>query len=619
MTGSSDSTTFRGRWTKATCQVPGSGHIERAIPCQDRAGAWLTPRPALVILDGRGSARLSHLGAAAALARLKTMIRKWELELASVLDEPGDALATVGWRGLSQMFYHAAAAEQPQLAVWQEAKPSDFEFTLTLAVMGRVRMGWLAVGDSPLVVSRNGVSGLVTPLENAAFANQTTFVTARPGSVLGLSGGLVNADDIDAVLAMTDGTASRMVDLRNQVPAPAVAQVAGSLATGRWQARHVKELLAAPEWAGITRDDRSLAILARRTRQIPSEAAAADEYAESRTRPESRRLPSYPTNPKSPESNQIAKSMKPILISLLLLGVCSLCFQIPRAHLAALGSASGEDGAQHIARVRIAEASARYASAQAEEIAATRKTIAGILANARGLSHSKADIATQPFRGFGNATDCALMGAKDKLSGGNDLNDHIRCSMSPVTGLLASTRERILVEIAAARQKSMARVNDYRRETLQLAANAGIPEVERALDLPAVGKMTKTLEDSIDQTIAAELGASLELILIKPTIEILARVLGPAIATAAGTAGAAGTACVVDGPIPIGDIIAGVIALGGSAWAAMDIWRAVDLNNQLPGTVETMLNEQISQLESATTGILDQLDEGCRPLLSPVS
>lgn len=272
MTGNFDANSIRGRWAKASCHVPGSGHLERSVPCQDRAGAWVSPRPCLIVLDGRGSASLSHLGAAAALCALRTAIRKWEEELSALLDAPNRDLAAIGWQGLAQVLYHVAATEQLKLAAWFENQADNFEFTLTIAVVGRASIGWLNVGDSPLVVSRYGVIGLATPLEEASFANQTTFVVARPQGRLGLRGGLIPTAGVDAMLAMSDGTATRLLNLSQQIPAPAVTELARGLASGVWTEGLLQDMLREPAWDGVTRDDRSLALLALRTSMVAMSA-----------------------------------------------------------------------------------------------------------------------------------------------------------------------------------------------------------------------------------------------------------------------------------------------------------------------------------------------------------
>ncbi|MEI7775747.1 MAG: protein phosphatase 2C domain-containing protein [Verrucomicrobiota bacterium] len=262
MTGSFNPDPESPVWAMASCHVPGSGHLERLIPCQDRAGAWVSPRPCLMALDGRGSARLSQLGAMAALAAVRQAIEKWELELSTLLDQSPPELAAVGWRGLAQMLYHVAASEQTKLAGWYEAKAGEFEFTLTIGVVGTTSIGWLTVGDSPLVILKNGILGLTAPLEDAAFANQTTFVSASPSGDIGLRGGLIPTKGVEALIAMTDGTASRLIHLQDQVPAIAVAEIAKGLASGEWPEDQLESMLKDPSWDRVTRDDRSIALLA---------------------------------------------------------------------------------------------------------------------------------------------------------------------------------------------------------------------------------------------------------------------------------------------------------------------------------------------------------------------
>lgn len=266
MTGLSNKNPFRGKWIKAACQVAGSGHLQNSIPCQDRAGGWISPRPCLAVLDGRGSASHSHVGAHAALHAIRTTIRKSEPQLKALLDVPGDQLAAVGWRGFSQMIYHNAASEQLKLARWYEAHPDQFEFTLTLAIIGTERIGWLSVGDSPLVVTRRGIDGLATPLAAVEFANQTTFVNSSPnGGRLGMTGGLIASSGVSALLAMSDGSASRLVHLAGQTPAAAVSELSTRLARKELNEKELKQILADPSWDRVTRDDRSIAIIALRT------------------------------------------------------------------------------------------------------------------------------------------------------------------------------------------------------------------------------------------------------------------------------------------------------------------------------------------------------------------
>ena len=259
--------------------------MEMSIPCQDRAGAWVSPRPCLIVMDGRGSARLSHLGAAAALCALRTAIRRWEADLAALLDAPHSELAAIGWQGIAQLLYHVAASEQLKLAAWHETQADNFEFTLTIAIVGKASIGWLAVGDSPLVVSRHGIMGLAPSMDEVSFANQTTFVAASPQGRLGLRGSVLPSEGVDAVIAMSDGTATKLVHIKQQIPADAVAKIADGLVSGAWTETLLRDMLKEPGWNSVTRDDRSIALLALRSGAAPKPEFTVNEHLAQATTP----------------------------------------------------------------------------------------------------------------------------------------------------------------------------------------------------------------------------------------------------------------------------------------------------------------------------------------------
>ena len=249
-------------WQAASCQVCGSGHRSYDIPCQDRALAWLRPRPALCVLDGRGSAPLSHLGARAAAQALRTLIRRSERELVSILDTDPNELAALAWHGFSHRLYHTAALAQLKLAAQYDRCASDFEFTLSVAVVGCQHAGWLAIGDSPLVACHNGVSGLMAVPETPEFANQTRFVVTAPDLAAALCCGIMSAASLHAICAMTDGSASRLLHLAEHMPADAVRQIMERVAAGCWKSADLRRALRAVSWDHVTADDRCLAVLA---------------------------------------------------------------------------------------------------------------------------------------------------------------------------------------------------------------------------------------------------------------------------------------------------------------------------------------------------------------------
>lgn len=97
-------------------------------------------------------------------------------------------------------------------------------------------------------------------------------------------------------------------------------------------------------------------------------------------------------------------------------------------------------------------------------------------------------------------------------------------------------------------------------------------------------------------------GITLEAIFAKATFSIMKkvamRVLVPAMAKVAakaiGTLSAAGTSAAVDGPLPIGDVVGGAIAIGGVIWLAADIYN---VTQTLPNEIRTTMDNHIGGLE----------------------
>jgi hypothetical protein len=263
-------------WAAVAAAVPGEGHVERGLPCQDRASAWTSPRPCAIVLDGRGSAKRSHDGAEAAITALRRCLLELEPLLAECLDRDEPALARVSWMSIAQQLYCCAAREQRRLSNETGMQAVEFEFTLSLTVSGTSTSGWMSVGDSPVVVQSNGVLGLPHALAGGEFANQTHFVQARPGTRLHLYAGVLPSSGLEAVLVMSDGTASKFIDLQKQVPAQSNSQLADLLATGDLQTGNLTGMLRADHWRDVTRDDRSVAILVCRLKDRPASGDAAD-------------------------------------------------------------------------------------------------------------------------------------------------------------------------------------------------------------------------------------------------------------------------------------------------------------------------------------------------------
>lgn len=91
------------RWNGFAASIPGGGHIRHGIPRQDASAVMISPRPAVIVCDGRGSAKLSHLGAQGAVDSFRFQMSIFEPFLVSILDKEGKK--TDQWGKLCRIMY----------------------------------------------------------------------------------------------------------------------------------------------------------------------------------------------------------------------------------------------------------------------------------------------------------------------------------------------------------------------------------------------------------------------------------------------------------------------------------------------------------------------------------
>ncbi|MGN0867674.1 MAG: protein phosphatase 2C domain-containing protein [Oligosphaeraceae bacterium] len=132
-------------WTGFAASIPGSGHIRRGLPCQDASDTVLSPRPALIVCDGRGSALRSQDGAQGAITSFKSQVAVFEPMLESILDHDGDT--TASWEMFSRILYRTLMQVKLDLAEKEKLPEKEFDFTVALAIVGRRKIGCFQVGD----------------------------------------------------------------------------------------------------------------------------------------------------------------------------------------------------------------------------------------------------------------------------------------------------------------------------------------------------------------------------------------------------------------------------------------------------------------------------------------
>ena len=240
--------------------VPGAGHIRYATPCQDASGAILAPRPAAIVCDGRGSAKLSHFGAQGAVRAFFSQLNVLEPFLAGVLDREAPQEK---WDGLCRLLYRTLLQVKLDLAAERGGEEKDFDFTVAFAVAGSVSIGCFQVGDGAIVLRNGGVCRTAFEPDKGEFANQTRFL--RPGGDAAgkFHARLFPAAGNEGVAITSDGPEHLMFRQPAMEPGPIFGQLLDDLSAGELCEQDLRDYLTRPVWSSDPRgaDDRSIAVL----------------------------------------------------------------------------------------------------------------------------------------------------------------------------------------------------------------------------------------------------------------------------------------------------------------------------------------------------------------------
>lgn len=262
-------------WSGFAASVPGSGHIRYGIPCQDASAVMLSPRPALIVCDGRGSAQKSHFGARKAVEAFQSQCAILEPHLASVLDrEREDSEAS--WQWMAQFFYRTLMQVKLDLAQAHGLAEREFDFTVALAIAGKRHIGCFQVGDGAIVLRQAGQARTAFLPDKGDFANQTHFL--RQGGERGgkFHAALFDARENSGIAITSDGPEYLMFDLRQMTPSGIFEKMFDALQEGEMIQQDLMDYLTRVDWNKDPRgaDDRSIALL------VPSAAEAPQKPGE---------------------------------------------------------------------------------------------------------------------------------------------------------------------------------------------------------------------------------------------------------------------------------------------------------------------------------------------------
>ena len=250
---------FRG----FAASVPGNGHIRRELPCQDASGVWIAPRPCLIVCDGRGSARHSHLGARAAVGAFRSQCAVLEDLLAAVLD--GEKRNDGRWLRFCDLMIRTVCRQKQELAEAHRCDEAEFDFTIAFAVLGKARCGFFQVGDGAIVVRDGANCRTLFAPDKGEFDNETRFLRPESEAARDYHAVLVPAEGIDGIAVTSDGPEFLMFDLADMAPGPIFERLFDDCAAGDLSRQDLLDYLTRGCWSKDPRgsDDRSLAVLSK--------------------------------------------------------------------------------------------------------------------------------------------------------------------------------------------------------------------------------------------------------------------------------------------------------------------------------------------------------------------
>ena len=278
------------RWTGFAASIPGGGHIRHGIPCQDASAVMTSPRPAVIVCDGRGSAKLSHFGAQGAVDAFRFQMSILDPFLVSILD--GEEEKQEQWVKFCRIMYRTLMQVKYDLAEKHNEKEKEFDCTVAFAIAGEKRIGCFQVGDGSIVLRQNGVCKTVFLPEKGEFANQTHFL--RPGGEeqMNFQYALLDATVNSGIAITSDGPEHLMFRLSDMTPGKIFDMFLEDLRKEELCRQDLMDYLTRREWADDPRgsDDRSLALLARigdepAVEPVPEDEIPVESASETSTTP----------------------------------------------------------------------------------------------------------------------------------------------------------------------------------------------------------------------------------------------------------------------------------------------------------------------------------------------
>ena len=347
-------------------------------------------------------------------------------------------------------------------------------------------------------------------------------------------------------------------------------------------------------WASLVRNWSKLAA-ARRMAAMRSSAPVAVGAAEV--------IDVAPSTPGAARPGFTRVELIVMVAGLLLLSVVGV-WRIVKA-----GAPDGDASSNSSQKARVAERAKKVAQLKAYYVAALNRHYATFLsdvesdASARfGEVRNGIPGVASKFGAFSRCKDLLVTLVKDKISKGNRTEQSIKCDLEAdfYRGLY-DARDKVNAHLATFLRNAEAERKSFQRELEVELDSIELPGDEAFKGLLTDGgdRIEKSKRNLLEGQIAATISAVIEATCIRFTVNTVSKILGRAAARMAGSAAVGTGAALVDGPLPIGDIICGVMVGGSTAWSVYDVYQAT---KTLPAELEKTLRSVVDDCESQTVG-----------------
>ena len=258
---------------------------------------------------------------------------------------------------------------------------------------------------------------------------------------------------------------------------------------------------------------------------------------------------------------------------------------------------------------RVAERAKKVAQLRADYVAALDRHYAVFLADVESDASARfgevrdeiPDVAGK-FGAFSRCKELLVTLVKDKISKGNRTEQSIKRDLEAdfYRGLY-DARDKVNAHLvtflrnAEAERKSFHRELEVELDSIELPGD----EAFKGLLTDGGDRIEKSKRNLLEGQIAATISTAFEAACIRFTVNTVSRILGRAAARIAGSAAVGAGAAMVDGPLPIGDVVGGVIVAGSTAWSVYDVYEAT---KTLPAELEKTLRSVVDDCEAQTVG-----------------